>query len=239
MKGLAVAASFALAANTSAFQPDFLACDETNGSLVLTPKSDDKGFTWLVEPGADGGFCFLSGSFVLSVDVSTGSLAMCYGNDADIVATSETGIPEPLLPDNRSRSKVLKWVGLGAIPVVAAVAGPYLVMGAVGAMGFGTTGIASGSMAAAMMSAQATTLGGGIAAGGIVATLQSIGVAGLGAVGMTASLSGGAIVGGGIAVATSKVVLQDEEAEGQTAECSPNTEGVVNESSTTSVETPS
>ena len=238
MKVLAVAASFALAANTSAFQPDFLACDETNGSLVLTPKSDGKGFAWLVEP-LSGGIVFASESLVCSGDASTGSLAMCYGNDADIGATSETGIPEPLLPDNRSRSKVLKWVGLGAIPVVAAVAGPYLVMGAVGAMGFGTTGIASGSMAAAMMSAQATTLGGGIAAGGIVATLQSIGVAGLGAVGMTASLSGGAIVGGGIAAVSSKLVLQDEEAEGQTAECSPNTEGVVNESSTTSVETPS
>ncbi|XP_012921275.1 interferon alpha-inducible protein 27-like protein 2 [Heterocephalus glaber] len=46
-------------------------------------------------------------------------------------------------------------------------------------MGFTATGIAASSLAAKMMSAAAIANGGGIAAGGVVATLQSVGAAGL------------------------------------------------------------
>ena len=108
-----------------------------------------------------------------------------------------------------NRTQVLKWVGIGAIPVVTAVAGPAVVAGVVSTMGFGTGGIASGSVAAAMMSAQATTLGGGVAAGGALATLQSIGAAGLGVMGTTASMSGGAGLGVGIVAAFRKRFWKD------------------------------
>lgn len=46
---------------------------------------------------------------------------------------------------------------------------------ALAAMGFTGTGIAAASIAAKMMSAAAIANGGGIAAGGLVATLQSVG----------------------------------------------------------------
>ena len=58
-------------------------------------------------------------------------------------------------------------------------AAPFAVVGAVGAIGFTSGGIAAGSMAASMMSSSAIASGGGVAAGGVVATLQSIGAAGL------------------------------------------------------------
>uniref|UniRef100_A0A3B5R9H3 Interferon alpha-inducible protein 27-like protein 2A n=1 Tax=Xiphophorus maculatus TaxID=8083 RepID=A0A3B5R9H3_XIPMA len=63
------------------------------------------------------------------------------------------------------------------------------------ALGFTATGIASGSIAAKMMSLFALFYGGGIPAGGLVATLQSIGMTGLGWFG-TGTVAGiGSIVG--------------------------------------------
>ncbi|XP_059770901.1 interferon alpha-inducible protein 27-like protein 2 isoform X8 [Balaenoptera ricei] len=65
----------------------------------------------------------------------------------------------------------------------AAVVGGALAVGAVptvlGAMGFTGAGIAASSLAAKMMSAAAIANGGGVAAGGLVATFQSVGSAGL------------------------------------------------------------
>ncbi|XP_026634469.1 interferon alpha-inducible protein 27-like protein 2A [Microtus ochrogaster] len=58
-------------------------------------------------------------------------------------------------------------VGVGATPVVLT------------AMGFTGTGIAAASIAAKMMSAAAIANGGGVAAGSMVAALQSVGVVGL------------------------------------------------------------
>ncbi|NXW63833.1 IFI27 protein, partial [Eurystomus gularis] len=49
----------------------------------------------------------------------------------------------------------------------------------ISAVGFKTTGIAAGSLAAKMMSAAAIANGGGVAAGSTVALLQSAGAAGL------------------------------------------------------------
>ncbi|XP_026164135.1 interferon alpha-inducible protein 27-like protein 2A isoform X1 [Mastacembelus armatus] len=63
----------------------------------------------------------------------------------------------------------------GAIGVGAVVAAPY----AVGVIGFTKAGIAASSIAAKMMSVAAISNGGGIAAGGLVATLQSLGAAGV------------------------------------------------------------
>ncbi|XP_010967033.1 interferon alpha-inducible protein 27, mitochondrial [Camelus dromedarius] len=71
---------------------------------------------------------------------------------------------------------------LGAKAAVAAVGGA-LAVGAVpvalGAMGFTGAGITASSLAAKMMSVAAITNGGGVASGSLVATLQSVGAAGL------------------------------------------------------------
>ncbi|XP_048218073.1 interferon alpha-inducible protein 27-like protein 2A [Perognathus longimembris pacificus] len=63
-------------------------------------------------------------------------------------------------------------VGGGALAVLA-------VPVALGALGFTSAGIAASSVAAKMMSAAAVANGGGVAAGSLVATLQSVGAAGL------------------------------------------------------------
>lgn len=95
---------------------------------------------------------------------------------------------ECILPHTITGKQIL--IGSGAT-AAAAIATPFALMGVVGAMGFGTGGIAAGSLGAWMMS-----LEGSVAAGGVVATLQSIGAAGLG-LGLTSMAVGaGAITGG-------------------------------------------
>ncbi|XP_016067988.1 PREDICTED: interferon alpha-inducible protein 27-like protein 2 [Miniopterus natalensis] len=70
-----------------------------------------------------------------------------------------------------------------AVTVAAAVAGGVVAVGSVpvllGAMGFTSAGIAASSIAAKMMSAAAIANGGGVASSSLVATLQSVGAAGL------------------------------------------------------------
>lgn len=75
---------------------------------------------------------------------------------------------------------------------VVAVLGIPLVLGVIG---FTSAGIAAGSYAAGMMSSAAIANGGGVAAGGLVATLQSIGAAGLSGAATTAVSGVGAAVG--------------------------------------------
>lgn len=91
--------------------------------------------------------------------------------------------------------------------VVGAAAAPALVVLGVGVIGFGASGVAAGSTAAAMMSAEAAASGGIIAAGGTVATLQSIGTAGsLGVVGTNLAMGIGAMAGSFVSRAASAVV---------------------------------
>ncbi|XP_026558454.1 interferon alpha-inducible protein 27-like protein 2A [Pseudonaja textilis] len=78
-------------------------------------------------------------------------------------------------------------VGLGT----AAVAVPA----AVGILGFSSAGIVVGSIGAKMMSAAAIANGGGVAAGGLVATLQSIGAAGMPTAVTAATTATGAALG--------------------------------------------
>ena len=78
---------------------------------------------------------------------------------------------------------------------VSIIAAPFAVMGATAGLGFGSGGIASGSIAAGWMSAEAIASGGMIAAGGTVATLQSVGAVGLGVAGTSAALGAGATIG--------------------------------------------
>ncbi|XP_072403960.1 interferon alpha-inducible protein 27-like protein 2A isoform X1 [Chiloscyllium punctatum] len=67
---------------------------------------------------------------------------------------------------------------IGAIitGTVATIAAAPVILGAVG---FTSAGIAGGSIAASMMSSAAIANGGGVAAGSLVAVLQSAGAAGI------------------------------------------------------------
>ncbi|CAG8805776.1 4680_t:CDS:1 [Dentiscutata erythropus] len=85
---------------------------------------------------------------------------------------------------------------IGALTVGGAVLGPLGFVGLVGAAGFGSGGIAAGSLAAWMMSLQ----GGATAAGSLVAILQSIGAAGLGMTGTLITSTAGATVLGALAM---------------------------------------
>jgi hypothetical protein len=87
---------------------------------------------------------------------------------------------------------IIQHLGAAIVGVYYAVAGVPAVLGAVGFTG---AGITAGSIASSMMSAFATASGGGVAAGGIVATLQSIGAAGLGSAGTAVVGVAGAAIG--------------------------------------------
>ncbi|XP_029913673.1 interferon alpha-inducible protein 27-like protein 2B [Myripristis murdjan] len=80
--------------------------------------------------------------------------------------------------------------GVGAV-----VAAPFVLAG----IGFTSTGIAAGSLAASMMSSTAIASGGGVAAGSLVAILQSAGAVGLSAGASAAVAGAGAAAGAAVA----------------------------------------
>mmetsp|Transcript_37013 Transcript_37013/g.57887 ORF Transcript_37013/g.57887 Transcript_37013/m.57887 type:complete len:130 (-) Transcript_37013:126-515(-) len=87
-----------------------------------------------------------------------------------------------------------KWI-FGSASVGAAAA-PSATVAAIHSLGFGSVGILTKSTAAGMMSAEALGSGGMVAAGSMVAKLQSIGAAGLGLGGtITTACSGALLVG--------------------------------------------
>ncbi|CAG8642334.1 11918_t:CDS:1 [Gigaspora margarita] len=85
--------------------------------------------------------------------------------------------------------------------------GPFAFIGLVGAAGFGSTGIAAGSLAAWMMSLQ----GGATVAGSLVAVLQSIGAAGLGMTGSLATSAAGASILSGLSALFTKKLNENPE----------------------------
>ena len=97
---------------------------------------------------------------------------------------SSTSLPWDPFPcpleqeDTRNSQGIHGWVislalpHLALLPTALAVAGAPIILGVVGFTG---TGIVAGSIAAKMMSAAAIANGGGVAAGSLVATLQSVG----------------------------------------------------------------
>ena len=90
-------------------------------------------------------------------------------------------------------------VGAAAVGAAAgAIVAPVVAGAAVEAAGFLAGGIAAGSMGVSMMAAEAVAGGGGVAAGGTVATLQSIGAAG-GFLGV--ATVGAALIGAGAGAA--------------------------------------
>ncbi|XP_007529157.1 interferon alpha-inducible protein 27-like protein 2A isoform X2 [Erinaceus europaeus] len=89
-------------------------------------------------------------------------------------------------------SPVAAKVAAAAVGGVVAVQATPVILGA---MGFTTAGIAASSIAAKMMSVAAIANGGGVASGSLVATLQSMGAAGLALTSKVTLGSAGALVG--------------------------------------------
>ena len=155
---------------------------------------------WSVEESPYGGIFLISDEHrvYLSCDES-GVLKAVSGKDGE----EETWKLEPSMPSSLSGPVIGSMVGLGLATAAFACAAPFMVTGAVAALGFGEAGIVGGSTAAAMMSAEAMAAStGGVAAGGLVATCQSVGAAGLGFLGTSTAIAGGAVVGGTLSAAT-------------------------------------
>ncbi|XP_054894594.1 interferon alpha-inducible protein 27-like protein 2A [Poeciliopsis prolifica] len=87
--------------------------------------------------------------------------------------------------------EICKYIVIGAGGVATVVLTPALLA----ALGFTGAGIAAGSIAAKMMSLSALVYGGGIPAGGLVATLQSAATAGLGWLGTGIAAGTGSMIG--------------------------------------------
>ncbi|XP_023575445.1 interferon alpha-inducible protein 27-like protein 2B isoform X2 [Octodon degus] len=113
--------------------------------------------------------------FVLVSKASLDTAASSLGpwlemlNVGDIVQGSFDGIAWPA-------SSVKTQAAIGVVGGGLAVAAVPMVLGA---LGFTTTGITGSSLAAKMMSITAIANGGGVPAGSLVSTLQSVGAAGL------------------------------------------------------------
>jgi len=97
-----------------------------------------------------------------------------------------------LARDDRCECSAAEMTAFAATGAVAAVAAaPF----AIAAAGFTSAGIAAASFGSWLMSLTAIANGGGVVAGGVVATLQSAGVIGLGAAGKaTVAATGGSVL---------------------------------------------
>ncbi|XP_062566646.1 death-associated inhibitor of apoptosis 1-like [Saccostrea cucullata] len=80
---------------------------------------------------------------------------------------------------NRNAEKLWRFVKVAGVSVLVGGFAVAAVPLAVSAMGFSSAGIVGGSLAARMMSWEAIFRGGGVAAGGLVSTLQRVGAVGL------------------------------------------------------------
>ncbi|KAL3656374.1 hypothetical protein V7S43_018748 [Phytophthora oleae] len=122
----------------------------------------------------------------------------------------------PRVPhDPEPDSNAVPDAAIGAAAGAAAGVGLWgLAMPVANVIGFTSTGIASGSTAASMMSAAAVANGGGVASGSAVAILQSIGTVGLATPIGLGLIAGGAAIGGAALLA--KAHLTSERAEAET-----------------------
>ena len=104
-----------------------------------------------------------------------------------------------------SRHKSIFFIGATMLAGVAL--GPAAIGGLVATLGFGEAGIAAGSIAAWMMSLHR----GYVAAGSLVAILQSVGAAGLGIGGLIAAGAGGGLFAGLIAKSLLQILETNPE----------------------------
>jgi len=165
---------------------------DSKGHLYVSAQLRDSEM-WKLEQASDGGCVHLVSKEhhrLVSCD-DGGNLSTRSGTPS----ASEAWSLEPRMPPTITGESMRNLAIGGSVAVASIVAAPFAIMGIVGSLGFAAGGVASGSFAAGMMSAEAIASGGVIAAGGTVATLQSIGAAGLGLAGTTAAMGAGAVVG--------------------------------------------
>merc|ERR1712157_109742 len=127
---------------------------------------------------------------------------------------SEMWFFEPNMPKKVNKNSIIALSVAAGVGLTTTFVMPLAVVAAVRGIGFTAGGVAAGSTAAGMMSAEAVASGGVVAAGGVVATLQSVGAVGaLGATGTSAAMAAGGLVGGTIVGVTAKGtgVLTSEE----------------------------
>jgi hypothetical protein len=174
---------------------------------------------WDIEVSASGGYNIITSS------ASRHAGRLCYDPDGSgwKIASENHDDWEwdlrPKMPRTISGPQLGAMVGAGVGAVALTVAAPFAFTWGVAAIGFGAEGISAGTMAAGMMSWEAITSGGGVAAGGLVATLQSIGAAGLGVAGTSAAMGGGALVGtAGLKITAAVVGGKDGKAEASAQE---------------------
>lgn len=167
----------------------YLSCDSEGALRVV-----DSGVTelWMVQQSNEGGISVLSKEhgWYLACD---GKSIYCSKSKDGSGRLSWSIVP--YMPPTITKRQMVGYAKCGTVVLASIIAMPSAVMGAIGAMGYTSTGISSGSIAAWMMSAEAIASGGGVLAGGTVATLQSIGAAGLGIGGTIASMCAGGVVG--------------------------------------------
>lgn len=169
----------------------YLSCD-SKGTIKLSDEAGDNEL-WNIRNSPHGGLLISSKNYVKYHVACDGKSVYCSKDSS----SQESWVIEYVMPPTISRAEVIGYSVAAAVSLVSIIAMPFAVMGIVGAMGFTSAGITAGSMGASMMSAEAIASGvGGVAAGGTVATLQSIGAAGLGLGGTLAAMgAGGGVVG--------------------------------------------
>lgn len=164
---------------------------DSKGNVYVTDEANESEF-WKLEMLCEDGICIKSAKHDRFLSCSEND---CISAIESAHNPSVTWFLEPCLPATITGNKMRNLAIGGSIAIASMVATPFAVMGIVAGLGFGTGGIAAGSAGAAMMSAEAVASGGMIAVGGTVATLQSIGAAGLGIAGTSAAVGAGAVVG--------------------------------------------
>ncbi|XP_040598512.1 interferon alpha-inducible protein 27-like protein 2 isoform X1 [Mesocricetus auratus] len=146
------------------------------GTLVVSLVSKITASAAMAKAGGAVSGAILAGSQGLNLLAQTalGSGASALGSSLGAlkVGTILSACPASVLAVCPTAAKATVAVLGGAMTVAA-------VPPALSAVGFTGTGIAASSLAAKMMSLSAIANGGGVAAGGLVATLQSVGAAGL------------------------------------------------------------
>ncbi|XP_049626690.1 interferon alpha-inducible protein 27-like protein 1 [Suncus etruscus] len=112
-------------------------------------------------------FSIMAAISAMKILTTTFSKGLTVARVASLVTSGPGLVASSSLAKTAAAAVVGGAIAVGAVPV------------AVSCLGFTTTGIAASSLAAKMMSISAIANGGGVAAGSLVATLQSVGASGL------------------------------------------------------------
>ncbi len=115
-------------------------CLMEGGKLIVSESHQP----WTISSSPHGG--------VFLQSVETGGRLSCNENGhaytTDASKIWETFCLEPIMPITISGKQIWSLAGIELTSIVLAVASPFAVMGAIGAIGFGAEGVAAGLMAA-------------------------------------------------------------------------------------------